>query len=164
MGNIKFFKIIIVVLLSINIATLAFMWYSNGRHGRNPRHQDIGAFLSEELHFSEAQQNQFDILKHDHQDKVKDLRDKNRAFHDHFFDMLAKNVSDSIQLNNALDSIVTTQKQIEMVTFYHFKAVRAICTSAQQKKFDEVIDDALRMMSPGQQDPPKGPPHGPPPF
>ena len=59
----------------------------------------------------------------------------------------------------AADAIMINQKAIEMATFYHFEEVRSICTPDQQKMFDEVIKEALRMMSP----PPPGPPHGGPP-
>ena len=44
--------------------------------------------------------------------------------------------------------------QFELATFYHFQKTRSICTPDQQKKIDEVIDDALRMMAPK----PPGPP------
>ncbi len=159
MDNSKFFKIVIIVLLGINMATLAFMWSTNSRHGGPPRGSEVGDFLSDELSFTKEQQSKFELLKRDHQHKVKDLRDKNKEFHDVFYDILSENAVDSLVLNNTADSIIFLQKQIEMVTFYHFQDVRAICNLEQQKKFDEVIKLALQMMSPRQKGPPPGPPH-----
>jgi Spy/CpxP family protein refolding chaperone len=57
-------------------------------------------------------------------------------------------VIDTVKVNELADSIVSIQKQIELVTFYHFQKVRAICTAEQQQKFDEVIDEAIRMLGP----------------
>ena len=38
--------------------------------------------------------------------------------------------------------------KIELTTFYDFKKIRSICNAEQQKKFDEIIGEAFRMMGP----------------
>lgn len=40
------------------------------------------------------------------------------------------------------------QKQIELITFAHFQKVRELCNDDQKKKFDEVIQEALKSMGP----------------
>ena len=54
----------------------------------------------------------------------------------------------------AADNVAKNLEQLDLLTFDHFKQVRTICTSQQQKKFDEIIEDVLQMIS-------SGPPHGP---
>jgi len=164
MDSTKFYKVVIVILLVINMSTLIFMWTTSMRHDGHRGRPDVGNFLTEELAFRPAQEKQFELLKKDHQQKVRNLREQNKGFHDAFFDYLSVPVVDSMKLKNAVDSILFTQKQIEMATFYHFKDVRAICNTEQQKKFDIVIKDALRMMAPGQDGPPPNGPTGPPSF
>lgn len=153
MDNSRFLKTVITILLIINIGTLTFMWVHRPPvEGRPPRH-DVGEFLSHELNFSNNQENKFNELKKEHHQSTEMLRDKNKLFHDQFFDLMKTNPVDSTKVNSTLDSICSTQKQLELVTFSHFQKIRALCTSDQQKKFDEVIDEALRMMAP------KPPPH-----
>ena len=160
MDNTKFFKIVILVLLLINIATLTFVWTTSQRPPSfQPRPPDVGEFLTQKLQLTEAQQKQFEALKQVHHEKVETLREKNKKLHNDFFDLLKQPNIDTTTINMAADAIMINQKAIEMATFYHFEDVRSICTPNQQKMFDEVIKEALRMMSP----PPPGPPHGGPP-
>ena len=145
----KFLKIVIIILLLINICTLAFMWMQKPGHGMHlPPPQEIGHFLTHELNFSETQEKQFELLRDEHRHSVEKLRKKSRELHDAFFDLLGITPVDSIKIINMADSITAVQKQIELSTFYHFQKVRTICTPEQQQKFDDVIKDALRMMAP----------------
>ena len=148
MNNLKFLKTVIVLLLFINIGTLTFMWIHHPFQERHHHGEGPGDFLTKELQFSQDQEKQFDGLRKEHHQATEILREKNKNFHDQFFDFMKSNTLDSNKVNSILDSICDTQKKLEMVTFSHFKKVRAICTPDQQKKFDEIIDDALRMMGP----------------
>jgi len=166
MENPRFLKITIIVLLLVNIATLCFMWVSHNRHGGAhlpPPHHGRGGpnafeFLVHELKLDESQVKQFEEMRNQHHKNVQDVQEKSHDMHHRFFDLLAKN--DSTSAVQLADSMAQYQKQIELLTFNHFMKVRAICKPDQQKKFDEVINEALRMMAP-----PKGPggpgPHGP---
>ena len=148
MENSRFFKTVIIILLFINMSTLAFMWMNKPPHGMPPPRQEVGDFLMRELNFTDAQRNQFEKLRDEHRNSVRDLRDHSRDLHDSFFDLLSTGMSDSTKVVQYADSITSRQKQIELSTFYHFQKVRKICTPEQQKKFDKIIKDALRMMAP----------------
>ena len=148
MDNSKFLKTVIIILLLINIGTLAFMWMQH-QHGMPPPHQPaIGNYLMHELKFTEAQKNQFEQMRDEHRREIDGLRKKSRERHDSFFDLLGNSQADSNSVNQMADSITSLQKEIEISTFYHFQKVRTICTREQQEKFDEIIKEALRMMAP----------------
>jgi hypothetical protein len=55
---------------------------------------------------------------------------------------------DQLQIQMLSQEIGKNQALLETVTFQHFTEVRKICTPEQQKKFDEIIREALRMMGP----------------
>jgi Spy/CpxP family protein refolding chaperone len=148
MDQSKFLKTVIVVLLLINIGTLTFMWTDRSMHRGGPHPGDTAEFLTHELQFTKDQERQFDVLKKEHHRATETLRDESRLLHDHYFANLKTAVIDTVKVNELADSIVSIQKQIELVTFYHFQKVRAICTAEQQQKFDEVIDEAIRMLGP----------------
>ena len=149
MDNSKFLKIVIVILLLINIGTLAFMWTNNHPHGHPPHGGgDAVEFLTHELKLNDAQQKQFEELRHQHHDAVEALQHQGRKLHDDYFNLIGNSTADSVIVSAAADSILALQKQIELITFYHFKSVRAICTPEQQRKFDEVISEALARMAP----------------
>lgn len=157
MANARFLKVIILVLVIINAGTVTFLWLHKPPHPiREDGRMDTFGFLVHELKLDDSQQEQYRKLRDDHHEKTEGLREKGRHMRDHFFELLKKPSADSADIQRLSDSIALNQKQIELLTYYHFREVRKICTPEQQKKFDDVIQDALHMMGP--------PPHqGPPP-
>jgi NADH pyrophosphatase NudC (nudix superfamily) len=58
----------------------------------------------------------------------------------------------STKAKSIAEEIAASQKEIETATWNHFSEVRKICDAKQKEKFDDIVDDILRMMAP--------PPHG----
>lgn len=145
----RFLKIVIIVLLIINIGTLGFIWMQ-GSHPMGPPHQreSVFDFLVHELKFNEKQVEQYEALRNEHRNMVEDLRSKGRQLHDEYFDLLKSPSADSALVNRLSDSLALNQKQIELITFYHFQKVRGICTAEQQPRFDNIIQEALHIMAP----------------
>lgn len=176
MENTRFLKITIVVLLIINIATLTFMWLSHrhmhnggpamhGHGGHGPHGGPAGAhgnafeFLVRELNLTDEQKQKLEKMRDEHHEQAAKMHRQNGPMHHRFFDMLAN--ADTAAVLRLADSMGQFHKNMELMTFAHFKKIRAICTPAQQKKFDEVINEALRMMAPGPYDHAAGPPRHP---
>ena len=124
------------------------MWFGNPHSNQMLHRPEVARFLSHELNFTDEQESKFKILREDHHSKVESLRDQNKNLHDEFFNLMNASPSDSSKALALADSIAALQKQIELITFYHFQQVRTICSPEQQKKFDTVINEALHMMAP----------------
>jgi len=146
MDNSKFLKTAIILLLIINLGTLSYLWIQ--KDGHRPPPPEIGNFLMHELNFINDQEKQFIQLRDEHRNMTGELKDRSRKLHDNFFNLLSENPADSAKVNLMADSMISIQKQIELSTFYHFQKVRAICTPEQQKRFDNIISDAMAMMAP----------------
>ncbi len=159
MENSRFLKIVIVALLLLNLGTLSYLWMgrSGTQNGPHPPRQDVFSFLCRELQLDEQQVRKYEELRDEHHQGIEKIQHRGNQLREHFFDLLNVSPVDSNAVKQVADSIAATQKQIELITFYHFQKVRAILKPEQQKRFDEVIQDALRMMAPG------GPPQGGPP-
>ena len=148
MDNSKFLKSVIIILLLINIGTLTFLWFHHSPHEHPHSNPGVAEFLIHELKLNDKQQEQFEQLRNDHHHAIEQLQEQGHQLHHHFFDLLHTSPVDSSAVEHAASAIAENQKQIELVTFYHFQKLRTICNSEQQHKFDEVIQDALRMMAP----------------
>jgi protein CpxP len=161
MNNSKFLKIVILLLLLVNISTLTFMWLH-----RPQKNDAVGDFFTKELQFTSKQKEQFEVLKQEHRSQVEALRAENKEKHDAYFELLKNPTIDSASVKKAAAAIVKIEEQKELALFYHFQKVRAICNASQQQKFDEIINEAARMMAPksrGGEERPKpgeGPPRG----
>jgi len=143
MNNSKFLKIVILLLLVINISTLTFMWLH-----KPPKNDAVGDFFNKELQFTTQQKEQFELLKQQHRSQVEALRADNKEMHDAYFELLKNPKVDSATVKKAAAAILKIKEQEELALFYHFQKVRAICNTSQQQKFDEIINEAARMMAP----------------
>ena len=82
------------------------------------------------------------------ENKGSQIQKGDRKLHDSFFDLLNQNDPDSAVIDSMASLIASNRKQIELLTFQHFSEIRKVCTEEQKQKFDQIINDALRMMGP----------------
>ena len=187
----RILAIAVVALLIINIALLAFLWTNRppkppfppdrergekmdkDRMQKDGRPEDPGfdkkipapggpkEFLKHELNFTDKQNQDYEKLIEQHQSDIRAIREKMMKDRDNFWNGLSATKGDSVNISASI--IGEDQKQLELVTFNHFKKVRDLCTDDQKKKFDKVINDALRMMAGPGGPPPGGPEHDGPP-
>jgi Spy/CpxP family protein refolding chaperone len=141
MNNLKFLKIIILILVLINISTVSFLWLN-----RPQKKDDVGDFFAKELLFTKKQREQFDSLKKAHREEKEELREADQEKHDAYLNLLKKPNVDSVTIKKVADEILVIKEKEELAMFYHFQKVRAICDENQKQKFDEIIKEAACMM------------------
>ena len=97
-------------------------------------------------------------------------REEDKEAKEKFFSLLQNDEATEAAIDEAAKLSVQYDQVLTRNTFDHFKKIRAMCTPAQKKKFDAIINEVLRMMN-GPQGPPQPreggrhhpPPGGPPP-
>jgi hypothetical protein len=167
MKNYKFWLIVVLTLLVVNSVVLAIMWFH--RHPRGERRGEMQSqaqqmmepkdVLIKTLAFTPKQAILFDTLRHQHRALVKKLEGENHILRDSLFTYIKKPKADTAVINAISKKISDNQAGIEKATLYHFRDVRATLTTAQQTKFDSIINQVLQMM--GRPGPPQGgPPQG----
>jgi Spy/CpxP family protein refolding chaperone len=149
------------LLLTANIITLALLWTTKNKDRSNMRPPPPGGqvfeFLTKELKLDEQQQEAYKKLRDEHQQARRGIQDSIRSAKDEFFALLKKpDVSDSV-IHVYSGRAVAADQQLDEFTFRHFQKLRAICNAEQQKKFDDIIQEALRRMAPAKR---RGPPPG----
>jgi periplasmic protein CpxP/Spy len=150
----KWWSIAVAVLLIANIITLVFFWLIRTDTinppapppppGANP----ATAFLIKELGFSTSQQQQYEQLFREHQQQVRAIRDSIRMSKDGFFELLNNDSVSDKTLQDQAEKSSKLQQQLDLLTFNHFKEVKAICNPSQQDKFKDVIQKVVRQMAP----------------
>lgn len=145
MKKTKFYKIVIAVLLLVNIITLVALWFGKPGHPRPMPHERDMAFLSKELGMTGSNKEKLDAMEATHHKEKRVLLEKNRLLREHLFGLLKTNASDTLAINNFVDSILSNQKEIELMTYYHFKQVKELCNPEQKQKLEETIAEAIRM-------------------
>lgn len=151
----RFLSTVIILLLIGNIVTLTFFWLKKEHRPNLPPRQVIGGpfnFIVKELAMDSAQIAAYTLLRDEHQKSMDSLREATRVAKDALFDLLQQpNVSDTI-LQHALNEVGEKEMLFDKKVFLHFQKVRLLCKSDdQQKKFDSIIKEAMRMGGAGQQ-------------
>jgi len=145
MGNLKFYKIAVAVLLVLNMGTLAFMWTN-----RPPPPGDRGPFmfLVKATGMDDAQQSAYRQLRDMHRSILQENRKQNSALHSQLFDLLPQFGESDPEVLRLIDLIASEKRQEELLTYAHFRRVRELCRPDQQVKFDAAIGEALETMAP----------------
>jgi len=142
--NNKVLSWLIGVLILANIATLTFFWIG---HLKDQRNHSPKEFLAKSLHFSESQKNAYFELAKDHNESANKIREQIKINKENLFQLLkSEKVDDSIKKNSTLKISLSIQA-LDMLTFEHFKKVRALCTEEQKPKFDELIQKMVNSVN-----------------
>lgn len=151
--NNRWFAALMLLFLTANIATLAFLWMHKSGYRKAPTGgirpgEQVFEFLTRELQLDSAQQASYQRLRMEHQAGVRPMQDSLRQLKDRFFSLLQQpNPADSLLQRYSRDAADMDQ-QIMLFTLRHFQKVRAVCNAPQQEKFDKLIQDVIRQMAP----------------
>lgn len=159
MNRSKRWIIIVVVLLLVNTAVLAMLWFKKPTQDHLPG----GAakdFLIHELNLTTDQQNKFDELREDHQQQTRQIMAGMKDLKDALVDKISSTQNETASIDSLTKVIAEKERQRDIVTVNHFRTFRTILNADQQKRFDRILRQVMGMMG-GQQRPPQGaPPHG----
>jgi Spy/CpxP family protein refolding chaperone len=133
-----------------NVALMIFIFTSHNK--QRPPGGTPADYLTKELALNDEQQKKLHSLAREHHRQAEDIKENIKDARHNLFELLKQPGNDSTA-NAAADSVSTQLKKLDLLTFEHFKEVRAMLTIEQQKKFDDIIEDVLRMIAA-----PQGPP------
>jgi len=162
MNKVVFLTICIVLLFLLNAGMLIYLFrlrsYSQDLQG-----QRADLFIIDRLHLDTKQQQQFALLRHQHQEVTHRAQEEDRHLHDAYFTLLKTAHPDKAKADSIASLIAAQRAVIEKATFDHFEQLRNLCNEEQQQLFDGTIDEIARRMAPPHGRPGGGPPEGMPP-
>ena len=135
------------LLLALNVGILA--WFTLFAQNSHPKM----FFLETALEFDDKQAAAYKILRQEHAQQMRDLRESVKEIKTDFYKKLSQSIISDDSLMAKSLSIATKMAEADVLTFKHFQEVRKLCTPTQQTRFDEVIIDLIRSI-----ERPEGPP------
>lgn len=148
-------NILVAILLIANIVTLSLYWLKKeklpsegGRQGR------ADEFVIKELQLDSNQQNAYKALITAHRTAMRNIKEKSREHKEAFFNLLKNTDINGNEFHARLTEASQEQYLIDSITFSHFRQLRALCNDEQKKKFDNIIQQVMRMNAPPQGPPP----------
>ena len=102
----RFWIIIVVILILLNVCTLTFLWKQHSlaeREGTGPATKE---FILKEIGLTRIQQIQYDSLRKIHHKIILNLNRQNRELHDQLFENIKIENIDSSTVNNITHEIM----------------------------------------------------------
>jgi periplasmic protein CpxP/Spy len=156
----KIWWFLVLVLLAANTVTLVLLW-TGKQEARPAPPQLLGEYLIQQLGLDSGQQRSYRALIQAHRSAAMPLRQEVAAQKDSLFQLLQQGSPSETAKQAAAAKVGNAIQQLELLHLAHFEQVRALCTPAQQQKFDGLLQEITRRLS--MPPPPDGQRHGPPP-
>jgi periplasmic protein CpxP/Spy len=160
--NNRWLSVIMLLLLTANIVTLALLWTNKNNHSADnelpPPGNRAFEFIIQELKLDSAQQLAYIKLREEFQLGQREKRDSINKAKDNLFNLLKQTDTTDSLVRMYSSRVGQFENERDFATFKHFQKLRTICNKEQQIKFDNIIEDVLRRMA-GPKRPP-GPPPG----
>lgn len=150
MKDSKFLLLTIVVLVALNICSLGYLLLNSHRPpmGPPPPRERVVEMMIDRLELSKEQASSVRELHDEHESKIEEINQADHRLHNEYFDMIAISPVDTMKVNMLADSMAQYRKQIELLTFNYFVAIRNVCSDSQKQRFEDIMHDALRSMGP----------------
>jgi Spy/CpxP family protein refolding chaperone len=167
---------VIVILVCLNVATLATLWwvlYHQPIPQRPPeqRPEDVQRFLEKELSLTPEQAERFRESRRRHAERSQAVRDQVLELRKDMIMAILADTPDTALAGQLADRIGALQMETDRLLVSHFMELQSICRPEQRERLRYLMHDLLEMMKPEGEGRPPGPdrpegqrpPGGPPP-
>lgn len=145
MNKLKFFKILSLLLLCLNLGLLFFMFFHRGRHHHMGGPKQV---IIKSLNFSQAQVKDYEALIEHHRYQIHTKEREILNLKRNYFQKLKEDTQlDSVNANMRLQ-ISQLVDSVERIHFEHFLAIKKLCKAEQLPKFYELSDKFADIFQP----------------
>ena len=158
----NFAKWVIVILLIVNIITVSIIWIQTTRTNRFPPPSMQGdkngpaGLMQHELGLSDEQVKQYNQIRKENLDEAKAITDKIADTKIQFAKELFKQNPDTVVISSLANQIGKAQSQLEVLRFYQFRRLIAICKPEQKEKLKPIIEEVLGSRQPPERNDERG--------
>lgn len=150
----RFYSGLIAFLMIANAGTLVFFWAG---HFKNQSEHSPKEFLAKQLNFTQVQRTSYFDLAKEHNEEANKIREAIKIDKDNLFRLLKSERVSDIARDSAALKVSSSLQALDILTFEHFKKVRALCTEEQKPQFDELIQKMVNLVNNPQRGPQPSP-------
>ena len=133
MNKIKVLTFSVIALVILNLGMILFFMVIKPREFKNQKNGSR-LFIVEKLHFDEPQKKQFRVLIEQHITKIKLYESTILSTKEVLYLQLSQSKIDLKAKDSLINVLGNMQKKVETARFEHFKAIKSICNTPQQKE------------------------------
>lgn len=139
----KYWIIIVLVLILMNISSLVLHWKGRLDSARFPQRPSPEKYMRERVGFSPQQHEQLKAIRNDHFMKMRPLEARQKDLRYRLF-VDGTDIEKKVDIDSILNEIGNTQEEMDSLTYMHFQNVRSICTPEQAAEFNQIVDEMAR--------------------
>jgi hypothetical protein len=143
--NIRVLWISLIVLILLNIFTLAALWTTRTHRAIIPsdkKYEGPESFLREKLKFNDDQIIRFKEIKTKQKEELMEKINEIKALREDMMTMMRiEDFNDSVQI--IVDRIGEKQAEIDRLNYNHFRELLLICDDSQKEVFIESMQKAF---------------------
>lgn len=151
MKNLTFWKVAVIVLIILNIASLSYIGLrqcsekscckKNSCEASHKKHhkKDKGSWFSSRLDLTETQEKTFTEMRTSHHEKVKGLKKEMHELKASQFELL-KSTPESEKIDSLSKEIGALYQQKVIFTMNHFREMRALLNEDQLDNYNDLMD------------------------
>lgn len=130
MNKIKVLTFSVIALVILNLGIMVFFMVIKPREFKNGSR----LLIIEKLHFDDPQKKQFRVLIEQHVKKIKRYESTILSTKEVLYLQLSQSKIDLKAKDSLINVLGNMQKKVETARFEHFKAIKSICNTPQQKE------------------------------
>jgi protein CpxP len=130
MNKIKVLTFSVIALVILNLGIMVFFMVIKPREFKNGSR----LLIIEKLHFDDPQKKQFRVLIEQHGQKIKKYEREILSTKEVLYLQLSQSNIDLKAKDSLINVLGNMQKKVETARFEHFKAIKSICNTPQQKE------------------------------
>jgi hypothetical protein len=152
----RIYSWVIIILIIINLSTLAFLWYGYNNRPENqppPQRGDERElrinFVKKELGFDDAQGKKLEEIFDKHFHDKRYVEDSIKFFKDEITGEILKPLPDNNKIKELADNIGLLQVRFELLLSEHFQSIKNLCKPEQLNKFERFLNNIFKQQAPG---------------
>ncbi len=149
----KLLTFLVIALVALNTGLLIFL-FTNRSTSPLPGHEPFQVII-DCLRLDDAQQSQFEQMRHDHHQRMMDLDKIFSATLSNYFDLLKDSESKPV-LRDSLEAVMATiEKEKAKITFDHFQHLKSILRNDQKQNFHKLAPELNQIIHQRNPPPPR---------
>nr|WP_321233177.1 hypothetical protein [uncultured Psychroserpens sp.] len=132
-----------ILLVFLIIVNAFFLFNYLGKSNHKGKRGNQNNFIVRELKFDDTQKQKLKDLEASHHKRIRTILEGSKELKGELFDKISMESISESEIDSIASLIGDIEKDKELETFYHFRAIQNICNDEQKEAFERIVKKAL---------------------
>jgi len=144
----KLLTITVLLLILLNLGTLAFIFFDRRQAPPPLKKFELNKFIVERLNLNEEQQKKFDVFRSQEHIALENFNNKGDNLVSEYFSLL-KNENYDPAVKDSIEKLILNLELLKARSlFLHFEYIKSICNKEQKESFGRILPQLVNLLNP----------------